>query len=99
MPAPDISVISWVPANLRGLVKSVSENLRTQQMRAAGSAGAKIADIHQGAAARFTADPALFSADRYHPSSAGYAVIAAALEPAVTAAAHEITTATNPPAL
>ena len=31
--------------------------------------------------ARFAADPALFSADRFHPSSAGYALVADALAP------------------
>ena len=90
MPAPDMSVLSWVPSNLRGLVKSVSQDLRTQQVRAASAAGARIADIDQAAAARFSADSSLFSADRYHPSSAGYAVIAASLEPPVTAAADEL---------
>ncbi len=41
-------------------------------------------------AARFAADPALFSADRFHPSAAGYAVIADALAPHVPAAAAHL---------
>ena len=36
----------------------------------------------------FGADPSLFSADRFHPSSAGYARIATALLPHVRAAAR-----------
>lgn len=39
-----------------------------------------------GVSAAFSADPSLFSADRFHPSGAGHAVIAAALAPA---AAHD----------
>ncbi|OMQ16517.1 GDSL family lipase, partial [Modestobacter sp. VKM Ac-2676] len=31
--------------------------------------------------ARFAAEPRLFSADRFHPSSAGYALVAEALAP------------------
>jgi lysophospholipase L1-like esterase len=38
--------------------------------------------------AAFAADPAMFAADRFHPSSAGYARIAAALAPTVLAAAR-----------
>ena len=38
--------------------------------------------------AAFAADPALFSADRFHPSPAGYALIAEALAPHVVAAAR-----------
>jgi lysophospholipase L1-like esterase len=30
---------------------------------------------------RFAAEPGLFSADRFHPSSAGYALVAEALAP------------------
>jgi lysophospholipase L1-like esterase len=44
--------------------------------------------------AGFALDPGLFSADRFHPSSEGYAVIASALAPAVraaAAAAHQMT--------
>jgi lysophospholipase L1-like esterase len=35
----------------------------------------------------FAIDPALFSADHFHPSSAGYALIASALAPTVRRAA------------
>jgi lysophospholipase L1-like esterase len=38
--------------------------------------------------AAFAADPALFAGDRFHPSSAGYARIAAAHAPTVLAAAR-----------
>ncbi|MEU8612754.1 SGNH/GDSL hydrolase family protein, partial [Actinoplanes sp. NPDC048791] len=43
--------------------------------------------IEVGSAEAFAVDASLFSADRFHPSSAGYAVIAESLAPAVRAAA------------
>jgi lysophospholipase L1-like esterase len=49
--------------------------------------GARVADADGATARAFGADPRLFSADRFHPSSAGYAVIAEALRPEVLAAA------------
>ena len=47
-------------------------------------------DIPAEATSQFAADNSLFSPDRFHPSSAGYAVIASALIPAVIAAAGEV---------
>ena len=85
-PAPDLSVIPWVPAQLRLAVRAGSHALQQAQTQAAVAAGARIADIGRSAAA-FAAEPALFSPDRFHPSSAGYAVIATALSPAIRAAA------------
>jgi lysophospholipase L1-like esterase len=92
-PAPDLSVVPWVPQHLRTAVRAGSHLLRQAQSRAALAAGARVADIGNGSSARFAADPALFSADRFHPSSAGYAVIAAELAPLVHAAAAAATAA------
>jgi lysophospholipase L1-like esterase len=86
-PAPDLSVVPWVPAQLRMTVRAGSQLLQQAQTRAALAAGARVADIGVGSSAGFAADPGLFSSDQFHPSSAGYAVIAAALAPAVHAAA------------
>lgn len=86
-PAPDLSAVPWVPAQLRPSVRAASVMLQQAQIRAARTAGAHIADIGGSSAADFTVDPSLFSADRFHPSSAGYAVIAAALAPTVRTAA------------
>jgi lysophospholipase L1-like esterase len=61
--------------------------MRQAQTAAALAAGARVADLGQDSSVDFAADPALFSADRFHPSSAGYAVIAGALTPTVLAAA------------
>jgi lysophospholipase L1-like esterase len=49
--------------------------------------GGRVADLHASTSRAFAADPALFSADRFHPSSRGYAVIAEALAPVVVEAA------------
>ncbi|MFC7531551.1 SGNH/GDSL hydrolase family protein [Actinoplanes sp. GCM10030250] len=86
-PAPDLSVVPWVPQQMRMLVQAGSRLLRQEQTRAALAAGARIADISGTSASAFAADPALFSADHFHPSSAGYAVITAALLPTVRDAA------------
>ncbi|MEU4625631.1 SGNH/GDSL hydrolase family protein [Actinoplanes sp. NPDC023801] len=86
-PAPDLSVVPWVPPQMRLLVSTGSHTMRQEQIRAASAAGARIADIGAVTSVAFGADPALFSADRFHPSSAGYAVIADALAPAVRDAA------------
>jgi lysophospholipase L1-like esterase len=93
-PAPDLSVVPWVPVQMRAVVRAGSELLHVAQSRVAVSAGARVADIGMTSAAGFALDQGLFSADRFHPSSAGYAVIAAALTPAVraaAAAAHQAT--------
>lgn len=86
-PAPDLSVVPWVPVQMRALVRAGSEMLHAAQSEAARSAGAHVAEIGLTHAAGFAAEQALFSADRFHPSSAGYAVIATALSPTVRMAA------------
>jgi lysophospholipase L1-like esterase len=86
-PAPDLSVVPWVPAQMRTAVHAASVRLQQAQTRAALAAGARIADIGVRSAAGFAVDPGLFSADRFHPSSAGYALIATTLAPTVRAAA------------
>jgi lysophospholipase L1-like esterase len=86
-PAPDLSVLPWIPVQLRAVVRTGSAALRAAQTRAALAAGACVADVDGATAAAFAADPALLSGDRFHPSSAGYALIADALAPAIRAAA------------
>jgi len=88
-PAPDLSVVPWVPPRMRPVVRAASAALRAAQIRAALAAGARVADADSRTTAAFAADATLFSADRFHPSSAGYAVIAEALRAPVLAAALE----------
>ena len=85
-PAPDLSALPDTPAGLKPMLRAASMLLRDRQIIAARAAGAHVADCDHGTAAAFSADRSLFSADRFHPSSAGYAVIADALYPAVSAA-------------
>jgi lysophospholipase L1-like esterase len=88
-PAPDLAVVPHVPPAFRRLVSTGSGILRRAQAAAATAAGAVVADPEGSTSAEFAADPRLFAADRFHPSSAGYAVIAAALAPVVVEAGRE----------
>jgi lysophospholipase L1-like esterase len=90
-PAPDLSVVPWVPPQMRPLVRAGSLALHDAQSRAALTAGAHVADIGMTSAAGFAADADLFSSDHFHPSSAGYAVIARALAPTLRTAAAAVT--------
>ncbi len=91
-PAPDLSAVPWIPAQFRSLVQTGSGVLREAQTKVAVAAGALVADVHTNTAPQFAANPKLFSSDRFHPSSAGYAVIAEALAPAVHVAAARVNT-------
>jgi lysophospholipase L1-like esterase len=86
VPAPDMSVVPFVPPAFRALVQGACSILQRQQEEVARAAGVGFADIGPAVGAAFAGDPALFSADRVHPSSAGYALIAAALDPHVVGA-------------
>jgi lysophospholipase L1-like esterase len=81
VPTPDLSSVAWVPPALRPFVAGICDQLRNRQAAVAEAAGAEVAPVAAALARAFAADPALFSADRFHPSSAGYAVIAEALAP------------------
>jgi lysophospholipase L1-like esterase len=87
-PAPDLSMVPHVPVALRPVVQAASAELRARQTEVATALGARVADADGATSRAFHDDPArMFSADRFHPSSAGYEVIAAALLPEVLAAA------------
>jgi lysophospholipase L1-like esterase len=95
-PAPDLSIVPHVPPLLREVVRAGSAVLRSAQVRAVRAEGGLVADADGASSAAFAADPGLFSADRFHPSSAGYAVIAGALVPIVTQAARRIMPGSDP---
>lgn len=86
-PAPDLSVVPHVPPALRGLVQAGSSAYRQAQVRVTLAEGGRVADVGEMTSAFFARDPSLFCGDRFHPSSAGYAVIAQALAPVVVEAA------------
>jgi lysophospholipase L1-like esterase len=88
VPAPDMSAVPFIPPALRPIVQSASALLQHRQAAAVRAAGGVVAPVSTEVARAFGSDAALFSPDRFHPSSAGYARIAAALEPHVLAAAR-----------
>jgi lysophospholipase L1-like esterase len=81
VPTPDLSSVAWVPPAFHAVVAGICDQLRARQTTAAETAGAVVAPVAPEVAARFAGDPSLFSADRFHPSSAGYALVADALAP------------------
>jgi lysophospholipase L1-like esterase len=87
-PAPDLSAVPHVPVFLRETVRAAGDLLRQHQVSAVVAEGGRIADPDQRASRAFATDPSLFSSDRFHPSSAGYAVIADSLLPALMEAAQ-----------
>ena len=86
--APDMSSVPFVPPAFRAAVRAACALLQQRQAAVAEAAGASVAHIADEVGHAFGADPSMFSADRFHPSSAGYAKIAAALTPYVRAAAR-----------
>jgi lysophospholipase L1-like esterase len=88
VPAPDMSVVPFVPPAFRLLVRAACGQLQRRQEAVTLAAGAYFADVAHAVGAAFAADPELFSSDRYHPSSTGYARITEELAPTVVAAAR-----------
>lgn len=88
VPAPDLSTVPWVPPSFQALVAGASSELRRRQTEAVRAAGGVAVPIGEELGARFRAQPALFAADRFHPSSSGYALIAEALLPVVRSIAR-----------
>jgi lysophospholipase L1-like esterase len=88
VPAPDMSMVPFVPPAFRPLVRAACVQLQQRQAVVVEAAGGSVAGVAAEIAGAFAADPAMFSADRFHPSSSGYARIAAALAPSVLAAAR-----------
>jgi lysophospholipase L1-like esterase len=87
--APDMSVVPGVPRALRPAVREASAAYAVTQARAVAAAGGVAVALGTLLAPRFAGDLSLFARDRYHPSSAGQAVIAEALAPYVLAAVAE----------
>ena len=87
-PAPDLSMVPHVPVALRPVVQAASLDLRARQVAAVEALGALVADPDAATAAAFRADPRLFSPDRFHPSDAGYDVIADEIFPQLEEAAR-----------
>ncbi|MGB3257358.1 MAG: SGNH/GDSL hydrolase family protein [Ornithinimicrobium sp.] len=81
---PDLGTIRPVPQPLRALAQRWSRDLAAAQTVAVVEAGGRTVSIGDLIGPDFRESPAeLFSADRFHPSSAGYARAAAAMLPSV----------------
>lgn len=82
---PDLGTIRPVPQPLRWLAQRWSRDLAAAQTVAVVEAGARTVSLGDLIGPDFHAMPTeLFSSDRFHPSSAGYARAAAALLPSVS---------------
>ncbi|GAA2473232.1 SGNH/GDSL hydrolase family protein [Terrabacter carboxydivorans] len=84
---PDLGAIEPVPQPLRLLARRWSRDLAAAQTVAVVEAGGRAVSIGDLLSEAFSAEPhVMFSQDRFHPSPAGYARVAAALLPTVSAA-------------
>lgn len=88
---PDLGTIRPVPQPLRTLAQRWSRDLAAAQTVAVVEAGGRTVSIGDLIGPDFHEQSELFSADRFHPSSAGYARAAAAMLPSVLDALGEAT--------
>src|SRR4051812_36347539 len=84
---PDLGTVEPIPQPLRYLARRWSRQLAAAQTVAVVEAGGRPVSLGDLLRPQFVArPPEMFSADRLHPSAAGYAQAAAALLPSVCAA-------------
>jgi lysophospholipase L1-like esterase len=84
---PDLGAIQPVPQPLRLLARRWSRDLAAAQTVAVVEAGGRAVSVGDLLTEAFSSEPhVMFSEDRFHPSPAGYARVAAALLPSVSAA-------------
>lgn len=84
---PDLGALQPVPQPLRLLARRWSRDLAAAQTVAVVEAGGRAVSVGDLLSEAFSAEPrVMFSEDRFHPSPAGYARVAAALLPSVSAA-------------
>jgi lysophospholipase L1-like esterase len=84
---PDLGTVEPIPQPLRFLARRWSRQLAAAQTVAVVEAGGRTVSLGDLLGPEFVARPReMFSADRFHPSAAGYAQAAAALLPSVCAA-------------
>ena len=83
---PDLGAIRPIPQPLRSLVRTWSLQLARAQRAAVAESGGHAVAVADLLSPEFLTRPdALFSADRFHPSAAGYEAAAALLLPALCA--------------
>lgn len=86
--APDLAVLAHVPVAFREIVSQASRFYASAQADAVVRAGGTVAAIGSDVFTKFAGDERLFSPDHFHPSAAGYALIAESLAPFVLAAGN-----------
>ena len=94
---PDLGTIEPIAQPLRWVARRWSRELAAAQTIATVEAGGRTVSLGDLLDAEFAASPGeMFSADRFHPSAAGYARTAAALLPSVCAALGFLPDGTEP---
>ena len=89
---PDLGTVRPLAPPLRQVARRMSRELAAAQGIATRAAGGRPVALAELLADRFEAEPdRLFSADRFHPSAAGYAACAHAMLPEVLAAVGIVT--------
>ncbi|HET7682127.1 MAG TPA: SGNH/GDSL hydrolase family protein [Marmoricola sp.] len=83
---PDLGTVRPIPQPLRQIAKAWSRKLAAAQMVVVVEEGGRAVSLGSILGPEFDAAPAiLFGPDRFHPSAAGYASLAAVLVPSVLA--------------
>jgi len=84
---PDLGTIEPIPQPLRWIARRLSRQLAAAQMVTAVEAGARAVSLGSILGEEFSAAPGdMFAADRFHPSAAGYAAVAATVLPSLAGA-------------
>ncbi|WP_188839278.1 SGNH/GDSL hydrolase family protein [Flexivirga endophytica] len=93
---PDLGIIKPVPPPLRQLARRWSRHLAAAQTRTVVEMGGRTVSLGDLLGHEFSDSPTvMFSKDRFHPSSAGYARAASALLPSVLDALGEVSADTG----
>lgn len=87
---PDLGGARAFPQPLRLVAAWQGRRVAAAERAAAAGTGATVVDLAARTGPAFRADPRTLAADRFHPSDRGYALWAAALLPAVRAAAGRL---------
>ena len=97
---PDLGTVEPLAQPLRWFARRLSRHLAAAQTIAVVEAGGRTVSLGDLMAAEFQARPReMFSSDRFHPSSAGYARAGAALLPSMAEALGLVLPQTAPPDL
>jgi lysophospholipase L1-like esterase len=84
---PDLGTVEPIPHPLRWVARRASRRLAAAQTIAAVEAGARTVSVGSILGPEFAAQPGhMFSPDRFHPSTAGYAAAAAIMLPSAASA-------------